>query len=357
MGTDHRGSFTTHASYLRAFATLCGYYPRSVGPASVRPSFAARVRSTVSASAQIGMVRLDDVRRSLVNAWGAELILALSGQYATEDELMRLVNNWGTVQGYYALYHATQALAQARGMARPESHPKTQNIFLDCWATPSRELAPLSLCVGADGLRCGARDIPMEDVHQWSLCTPENAFQIAGLALRTTRDEAVREALRRRRVEKLATKRRAWREGEQRRVSMGRVARQEPTFPLPQLVAMEKGDTAARVRRHGLLDYLYRLRIKTNYEDSRMFTEGPADAVSSKHVHADLRHVVETVLLATEIHVQARVGRAAFGDWVRDWVESKTPRDVGLGLAERASLLLESEQASVPRRPGSRPEG
>lgn len=211
MPTDHRGSFTTHANYLRALATLCGYPTVVIGKSNALRDFVAQVRSTLPPERAAAGVPLDDVHRSLVNAWGTELILALSGKYATDDELLRLANNWGAVQAYYALYHGTQALALTRGMPRPESHPKTQTIFVDCWGTRSFELPPLSLCVGPNGFSCGQRIVSTVDIHPWSSCTPQSAWNIAALALRTTRDDAVEEAMKRRREDKLRTRRREWR--------------------------------------------------------------------------------------------------------------------------------------------------
>jgi len=337
MGTDPKGSFTTHANYLRAFATLCGYHPLAAKRSDVLPKLATRARRVLPGGPPGRGLPLDAIRRSLVNAWGTELILALSGQYATEDELVRLVNNWGAVQAYYAVYHATQALALARGMPRPESHPKTQRIFLDCWAT--RPLEPLGFTVGPEGLRCGLNAVPMGDVHAWTGCTPQTAWNIAGLALRTTREDALHETMRSKREQKRSAMRKAWREEEATRVAAGKRPRHEPQFPLPHLTVAEKEQVQRNTRAYGLIDYLYRLRIKTNYEDARMFLDGPVDSVSSGQVHRDLRRLVEGALLATELHVRERVGATSFGEWVRDWVDTKTPHDVQLGLAARTGAF------------------
>ncbi len=84
----------------------------------------------------------DQVRRSLANAWGTELLLALSSRYATDDEFVRLANNWAVIQAYYVVYHATQALAVAKGFPRPDSHPKTQNQYLSFWVPRPLDLTP-----------------------------------------------------------------------------------------------------------------------------------------------------------------------------------------------------------------------
>jgi hypothetical protein len=86
---------------------------------------------------------LAGVRRSLANAWGTELLLGLSRQYAVEDDLVRLANNWGAVQAYYVVYHAFQAYLLANGEARPTTHSKTQRMFADRWAGRTLHMPPL----------------------------------------------------------------------------------------------------------------------------------------------------------------------------------------------------------------------
>lgn len=341
MSNDLRGSFRTHANYLRAFACLCGYETRATKRAVVTPRLLARVRASLPQGAATPLpAKLHEVvRKSLMNAWGTELILALSGTYATEEELLRLVNNWGVVQAYYALYHATQALSLARGNERPDSHQKTQRVFLDWWRT--RSVEPLSLSVGADGCRNGMTVVAVDSQHAWARCTAETAWSLAGLALRTTREDALRDALRKRRDDKQRAARKAWREDEAQRRAAGRRARREPKFPLPHLSAAEKDAVFRQLRSYSVMDYLYRLRIRANYEDARMFTEGPDDDVTSRQVHLDLRRVVDTALFATELHVRARVGQSVFATWVTDWIGTKMPPDVTLGVAGRRMFLTQ----------------
>ena len=45
----------------------------------------------------------------------------------------------------------------------------------------------------------------------------------------------------------------------------------------PRLSALQKQDVDARLRPYTLLDYLCRLRMKANYLDARMYTDGLAD--------------------------------------------------------------------------------
>lgn len=91
MTKDHEGAFRTHANYLRAFALLRGFEEWADNDGAL-----AEVRSKVLESD--GYVRLQaasdpdlfQIRASLVNAWGTELLLELSGQFAHREGSHRL---------------------------------------------------------------------------------------------------------------------------------------------------------------------------------------------------------------------------------------------------------------------------
>lgn len=188
---------------------------------------------------------------------------------ASEDELARLANNWSAVQSYYVAYHAFQAYLQANGEARPQSHPKTQTMFADRWAARALDLPPWSFSAGDGVFRNGpaGRGVDLS-VHPWKNCDTTNCWDIAGIALKSTRDDAVAAAMRKRRETKRTTARREWQREETNRIAAGRRARKVSEFALPHLSATEKADVQRRVRPFKPMDYLYRLRVQSNYEDS-----------------------------------------------------------------------------------------
>jgi hypothetical protein len=338
------GSFLSHANYLRALATLAGY---TTFPA-VRPARAlAAQRDAILASPSYqdvpqGPPDLAAVRRSLSNAWGTELLLSLSGTYASEDELARIANNWGAVQTYYVAYHAFQAYLVANGEARPDSHAKTQRMFASRWARSHQDLRPWSLASTEGGFLNGPPDRPIDlTVHQWKTCDASNCWDIAGRALHSTREDAIPVAMRTRRENKRKDRRLAWEREERERFDAGRRPRPEPRFPLPYLGESDKQDVRRRVRPYTPMDYLYRLRVKSNYEDSTMFTEGPTDETSSRAVHRDLVRLASSVMLLHELHVTRLLGRADMRRIVARWIDRSLPtadRDVGIAL--RRDLLV-----------------
>jgi hypothetical protein len=340
---DPEGSFRTHANYLRALATLAGYRtwpPRQ--PAKVLED----QRSTILAAPSLsdtpqGSPDRGGVRRSLSNAWGTELLLTLSAEYASEDELARLANNWGSVQAYYVGYHAFQAYLLANGESRPKSHPMTQTMFADRWAGRALDLSPWSFAAG-DGVFYNGPSGRSVDlgVHAWTACDETNCWDIGGAALKSTRDDTLREAMKKKREAKKAAARKEWNRVERERLDAGRRPRKTPSFTLPYLSAEEKADIRSKTRRHTALDYLYRLRIKSNYEDSTMFTDGPTDENASRGVHLDLVRLASSVLFLHELHVRERLGLTAMTKIVDDWIGKNMPPNMTLGVAARRDLLV-----------------
>jgi len=88
------------------------------------------------------------------------------------------------------------------------------------------------------------------------------------------------------RERKRTAKPHAWREEEHdREVRVESPSRAD--VARPQL-SLEEALVNASVRSFTVLDYLYRLRIKTNYEDAGMFIDGPEDQLASSRVHRSL---------------------------------------------------------------------
>lgn len=341
MVTPEEGSFLTHANYLRALASEAGQ-ASLVSEGKALSALAARVNASPStADSRPAMIDYDQVQRSLSNAWGTELLLALSGRYVLDDEVIRLANNWAVVQAYYVVYHATQALAVARGFPRPDSHPKTQNQYANFWVNRPLDLSPWALGAAASGWRnCPAGRAIDPAIHGWSGCSRLTQLSIAAKAYRTTRDDAVAEALDRLRERKRAERRRAWAAEEKSRLDKGRKPRKEPPSRKPHLTPADQVSVNGKVPTHSLIHYLYRLRIKTNYVDSAMFTDGPPDETRSAIVHRDLRYIASATLLVHELHVGRLVGLPRLRKWTGDWLASNAPAGgQALGLQIRHSLL------------------
>lgn len=278
---------------------------------------------------------------SLSNAWGTEFLLLASKKFAAEDEIIRLSNNWSCIQTYYIFYHCTQALIIAKGQKRPENHTKTQNIFFALWAGRSINLPPWTLACGHDGFLNVPSGIDIvTNKHQWSACFDENDYwNLACKALKTTRNEVIPERIKNHRERNKNKEKKKWFEQEQARLAQGKRNRKPPPFTLPRLTAAEKQTVHANVRPYTIMDYLYRLRIKTNYVDANMFVDGPENNQQSTDIRNYLCALASNTAFIHELAVSQIIGKKIFSQWVNDWVSNNIPADMNDGLKMRISFF------------------
>ncbi|MBP6943705.1 MAG: hypothetical protein KBB79_02350 [Candidatus Omnitrophica bacterium] len=278
----------------------------------------------------------DQIRRSMYNAWGTEFLIISSMHFISEDELIRISNNWNCIQTYYVFYHCTQALLVAKGQLRPDSHPKTQSAFCALWAERPIILPPWSLAFSHKGPINISDEVKIDlDIHPWATFSKEQAWSIAIKSLKTTRLDYLADRIKDKREEKRRQNRNEWKKKETIRISNGRKQRKNPKFPLPQLTEEEKNKIFDSLRPYTLMDYLYRLRIKTNYEDSNMFTEGPQDKESSRIVRGCFCRIASGTLFLHELMLCSLLGPDKFKKWAEEWVKANVPQGMEGGLRDR----------------------
>ena len=334
MRSDLSGAFRTHLHYLEAFARISTdgewKFPEAYDSLNGRLSRCPQPRLASP------IAELQQVRRSLESAWGTELLLLLSRRLLIGDEIVGVSNNWNVVQAYYALYHATQAVLVARGFERPDTHPKTQRMFLDVWGNLPVEFAPWSLSVGANGPRPTSIQVDPK-LHVWTGVDSRTCWTIACKALLTTRADVVGERMGDAREEKRKARRKSW---TLKQATRG-TPRREPVFRLPRLTAEEKSQVNATTRNYTILDYLYRLRIRANYEDSAMFTDGPEDPGDSESVRGFLLRLVSASLYVSErLLCTAPDGKRTLSEWAQRWCAANVPAEMPLGVSQRVDHWL-----------------
>lgn len=335
-------SFGTHSNYLRAAAQIAGFDSLVQNEVQVLTTLAQNCQASEMYQA-LGHAQGDlaEVRRSLNNAWSSELVLGILRRVTNADPVIRLANNWGAVQFYYVLYHATQALHQALGNTKPSGHPSTQKIFTSTWGDPGT-LPPWNLMIDASGYQNFPAGWQVDmTINPLSSCTQQNCWDFYAMAIRTTRRDTLSDAYSNERKEKASRKRKAWTAQEDARLAKGRKPRKKQVFSPSNLTAAERATVNNRVRPHSLIDYAYRLRIKTNYEDAEMFTEGPTDATSSGRVNRDIVRLAAASLLMAELHIGRLVGAPAFDAIADGWLQTHAtlPQELKGGLWIRRHLL------------------
>ncbi len=338
---DLTASFRSHDNYLCAFGSLAGfpYFPGKGH--QILENIANDVMAAFPNSGGLRQFDADELVGCLNRAWGTELLLAMSTRFASEDEMMRISNSWGCVQLYYVGYSSVQALVVASGQPRPASHPKTQDQAITLWSNRQSGVAPFSFAAKAGAvsnrdpqayLHGPGRDIDV-NLHGWTACDSTNCWDIAALALRTTRQDAVNAKLAEARGRKVKQKRKDWQATENARLAKGKPPKTMPNFKTAQLSPAEKAACEQNIRAYGWLDYLYRLRIKANYEEARMFTEGPDDEHTSAIVARNMIRFATAVMIAHEARIARTIGKTAFLDLARAWAATNSPpATMGIGL-------------------------
>ncbi len=339
-------TFRSHSNWIRALATLAGFGATVTTHGRALTRLATRAASFPIPEGPRGQAC--DVLPCLHRAWGTELLLTVSKRFATEEELLRLANSWGAIQAYYAAYGAAQALIVAEGRSRPASHPTTQKQYVDMWVHRTASLPPWSFAAASpsdphadpDGYINGPNRPIDPTAHSWSTCSIVSCWDIAAIALRSTRQGVTDEHLARRRNEKIRQRQREWRAEEAARITSGKQPRCEPGWPAhAKLTPTETADVRSHVRPHTIFDYLFRLRIKANYEDARMFTHGPEGPEDSSRVANDLLDLSAATMLVHEVRIAKLIGPNLLLREAQDWLLHNNPPGPAAGLAARFEVL------------------
>lgn len=338
MSEEHAGRFRSHKTYVEAFAWLGGRQLMTSEATALQRLASHLHGSGAVVDKQPTSIDYEQVRKCLRNAWSTEVLLGLPGEWAAdEDEFIRLSNTWGVVQAYYVGYHVTQALIVAKGQSRPTSHPKTQQLYASLWVDRAIANPPWSLGIGHAGWKNLPSGVNIDHgIHSWSACNGETCWSLAAKALKSTRDDAVRAQIKSMRDEGQRKRRTEWDADEQRRLAQGRRPRSRPaSFPRPQLTPRQKDACDQKVRTFTLLDYLYRLRVGANYDDSAVFTDGPENNVDSYLLHRRLAYLASGMAFTSELRIRHLVGSTRFDRWADTFIAGNIPSGYSIGVKAR----------------------
>lgn len=325
--TQHNKSFRTHAEYVRAFRTLALGPTCRGGVAEQLSNLHKRIYKSLNPR-ENNEADVATALACLRRAWGTELIFESTSKFGSE--VMRLANSWGTVQAYYILYGATQSVLVSEGKTRPTSHEPTQKQYVDLWPNrPTIAVPPWSLAAGHPAMKVGNSDgmIGGPDrelnlkLHPWSDWQEYQSWDICAQALISTRNKRIEEALTRKRKEKAAQRRKAWKAEEEERRSKGLPVRIAPTGKKSNLTKQEKESITQNARMITIFDYVYRLRIKANYDAADDFWEGPkTDSEAIRFAH-DLVLLSSANMLVNEARVAQNVGKSILLDEMDRWLQ------------------------------------
>ncbi len=345
--SEYARSFRTHAAYLRAIRHLALGSPWKPLDSSL-DELARRAGSQVASGTRGADVNEAEVLGCLNRAWGTELILATTSALASDSEVIRLANSWGSVQAYYALYGATQAVLVAEGRSRPDSHEMSRKAFVDLWVTRRIDLAPWTFALAEQGNRLadaagflGGPGRPLDTgLHAWSSWGGEQCWDVAAKALKGVRKHHVEEQYLSGRARKRSDRRKAFTAEQDARAGQGKRRLGQPSWwdKTPNLSRAEKVAIESRTRPTTVMDHLYRLRIRANYEDALVFSEGPDSDGAAGEWAQNLVAVTSASLLVHELRLVHMLGTHFLTVAADQWL-ARNRSSVPGGLAQRRPLL------------------
>ena len=286
--SDSEKALRTYYNYIRAISAVLeakygrNYPPRLLQAQASLPSFQAIPHSGVADDElktcyRRGLFTLEAMKRLPVEQFPQ---LALSANF------------WLPVQAYYASHGIGLATLLSLNGQRPQYH----SAFLSQISKTVQELFPFPLNVTVGGCR------PNFVVSQVSV-SPQELSQQSNLeyppyrrpevlmakSLSTTRQRALDEKLSEARRKKVATKHR-------RR----------------NLKTHEKANIVARLHNTTIFDFLYRIRIRSNYDDPDMYIFGQSDAAEAVRHYHNLLGLTESLIRCCEAIIRSRVGTNNF---------------------------------------------
>ena len=303
---DRISRFTVHRHYLTNIEVML---EAVYGVGDAQPLAMVAEQRTLPAFGRIQRRRLEDVaelRRLLGISWGAELQLRLGT--VAGNAFLRYSNAWAPVQAYYAVYMSIHAWLVTIGMGGLiDDHTSTLRTVASHLVR--RGLLPypfLISCTGhpklherqIHGLPAGADS----DVHIELLAAPSVADFHPRYAkmLDTTRSA------------RLERGRREW---------LARNGRK-------RMPTVEQRAMASRLHPTSVFDYLWRLRIRSNYGDVSTFLLSGVEDRSHGALHSGLVALTSSLCLLIQSLIVAQCGSATYEAAVDEFIEGGG-RDLG----------------------------
>jgi uncharacterized protein (UPF0332 family) len=244
------------------------------------------------------------VKKLLFNAWHTEVVFSMPR--IVNGDLIKYANHWAPIQAYYSVFLALRALFESIGIDCPPNHTHTLQQVSEF--VVKRNLFPCpfnSFHKGLNELKNAHYGNFQNNTKQISnLSTPqvEDFWNWYALWFKTTRD---RKFLRRKK-EILKNKRFRTSKGKPRK-----------NLSLRQKVIVEEGLHATTI-----FDVLYRLRIRSNYEDADAFILGVMSSEEALSFHNSLVVILESLLFAIERCISKYLSRKSFLPIANDFMGS-----------------------------------
>ena len=300
-------SFSTFSHYLTAMRNFIeGSYP-GTRPIRLRSILTAQSQLTGFASlTPVQGAPLPQVRQLLNNAWQNELALNVP-RLMDLDDAYRFSIQWSPVQAYYSVFSLWRTWAVLNGGVDLSTHQKARRTASS--VTRNRSLFPMPWGASVSGgqwlLDTTHHDFSGAQIHDVNniAAPPADADEDwLSKVLRTTRRDFLEDAEIR------------WKK--QNKTQSGR--------PRQRITAQGRASVRQNLHATTLFDFLYRLRLRSNYDDAADFLYGVLTSADAKQYFWSLLITTDMGQLLLESIIRKQVGAANFDPIANDFLADTT---------------------------------
>ena len=268
---DSKKGFVTFKNYLLGLSYLID---------NLHPTYQA-LESSIEELAINPSVDANSLRKMLFNSWNTELLLLAPTLFT--KELIKYSNHWAAVQCYYSIYLSIRALFQAKGLQVEERHEKALEAIQGQILMNSIVPAPWNLLLTHDGYK----NLPATKLEKCSNLENPYFFQTNTAKLwncpmrfiKTTRELE---------IEKRSIR---WKKKNQRK----------------KLPKGKDAEIDRDIRPFSIFDCLYRLRIRSNYEEADMYISS-AEFEAENYIEA-ICNITDKTLFVVERQILSLIGK------------------------------------------------
>lgn len=297
-------SFRTYNNYLLSLRQFVEDQYGSMPSALSKLKIACEQKSTFSRIQTNKTADLEKIKKLLFNSWHTEIVFSIPRK--VNGDLVRYSNHWAPIQAYYSIFLSLRAFFESMGINCPNTHTNTLQQVSECII--KRDLFPLpwnGYCSGLPELKnLSYGNFQEENKSISNLSTPskEDFWSWYALWLKTTRERKF--------------------ESRKEEVLKGRVFRRADNKPRKNLSLECKKKVDQGLHATTFFDGLYRLRIRSNYEDADAFILGTMSQKDAISFHDSLVIILQSTLFVIEKYIARYLSNQKFSEILNDFTKN-----------------------------------
>ncbi|MFA5340037.1 MAG: hypothetical protein WC317_07835 [Candidatus Omnitrophota bacterium] len=297
-------SFRTYSNYLLSLKQYIEYKYGKRPEVFVNLKTACEEKPSYSKFQTNKDADLDKIKKLLFNSWHTEIVFCIPRK--TSEEFVKYSNHWAPIQAYYSIFLSIRALFDSMGIVCPHSHADTLQQISE--SIVNRDLFPSpwnSYCRGQKELNNHSYFNFLGEYKEISnLSTPflVDFWSWYALWLKTTRERKDKK----RRKEAIKSKRFKCANGE----------------PRKNLSFKQKLIVDSTLHATTFYDGLYRLRIRSNYEDADAFILGTMSQEEALTFYDSLIVILEATLFVLEKCISKHISSQEYKNIVDEFIRS-----------------------------------